>query len=202
MITRRDFAIATTAGLTALSLPRLGHSLEVNEDGLHVQDWFLETFMDINEDQQEQQGEGKHLAVLFEQRGCPYCAEMHKVNFSKPKIVDFVKENFGVLQINIWGSRTVTDLDGEELEERDFARKWGVNFTPTTVFLRQGDVKDVPLKLAEASRMPGYMKPFHFISMYEFVAEKRYEDTIFQRFLQEKFERYQKEGKDPNVWDS
>ena len=58
-------------------------------------------------------------------------------------------------------------LDGNEMPEKEFSRKWRVNFTPTIVFLRQGDLSEVPLKLAEAARMPGYLKPFHFISMFE-----------------------------------
>ena len=186
--------------LIATSLPNAANAAEVNEDGLHVQDWFLQSFMEIGEDQAELNDQGKHLAVMFEQRGCPYCREMHEVNLAKPEIVDYIKQHFGILQVNIWGSKSVTDLDGTERSEKEFARKWRVNFTPTIVFLRQGDLENVPIQLAEAARMPGYLKPFHFISMFEFVAEKKYEDQIFQRFLQDKFDRYKAEGKVPDIW--
>ena len=202
MIKRRDFNLGAAAALSVgmSALPSASQATEINEDGLHVQDWFLQSFMEIAEDQAELNAQGKHLAVMFEQRGCPYCREMHEVNLAKPKIVDYIKEHFGVLQINIWGSKSVTNLDGKEMQEKDFSRKWRVNFTPTIVFLRQGDLSEVPLKLAEAARMPGYLKPFHFISMFEFVAEKKYEDQIFQRFLQDKFDRYKAEGKKPDIW--
>ncbi len=206
MINRRNFniasALAITGALTGSALTAgNAAAVEINDDGLHVQDWFLESFMEIGEDHAEMNEQGKHLAVLFEQRGCPYCREMHEVNFAKKEITDFVKKNFGVLQINIWGSKNVTDLDGTELSEKEFARKWRVNFTPTIVFLRQGDISGVPLKLAEATRMPGYLKPFHFLSMFEFVAGKHYEKQVFQRFLQDKFDRYEAEGKKPEVWE-
>ena len=35
---------------------------------------------------------------------------------ANPEIAGYVSSNFGVLQLNMWGSRTVTDFDGEELE--------------------------------------------------------------------------------------
>ena len=44
------------------------------------------------------------------------------------------------------------------------------------------------------------IKPFHFISMFEFVREGHYAKDSFQRFLQDKFERLEKEGKKPDVW--
>ena len=202
MIKRRDFNIGAAAalGLGVSALPSMSQATEINEDGLHVQDWFLQSFMEVAEDQAEANAQGKHLAVMFEQRGCPYCREMHEVNLAKPKIVDYIKQHFSILQINIWGSKSVTNLDGKKMPEKDFARKWRVNFTPTIVFLRQGDLSEIPLKMAEAARMPGYLKPFHFISMFEFVAEKKYEDQVFQRFLQDKFDRYKAEGKKPDIW--
>lgn len=207
MISRRNFtlgsaALATTLP-TALTLsPNSANasSVEVDENGMHVQDWFLESFMEIGEDQTELSADNKHLAVLFEQRGCPYCREMHEVNFAKKEIKDYITEHFGVLQINIWGAKGVIDLDGVERPEKEFARKWRANFTPTIVFLRQGDLTGIPINLAEAARMPGYLKPFHFLSMFEFVAQKKYEDQMFQSFLQDKFDRYKAEGKKPDIW--
>lgn len=208
MINRRDLTIGSckVLGAGAMSLGMSGlrvgnaNAVEINDDGLHVQDWFLDSFMEIADEQSELNDQNKHLAVMFEQRGCPYCREMHEVNLAIPEISTYIQKHFGVLQINIRGSKNVTDLDGTELPEKDFARKWRVNFTPSIVFLRQGDVADIPLKLAEAARMPGYLKPFHFLSMFEFVAEKHYEKQVFQRFLQDKFDRYKAEGKDPDVW--
>lgn len=204
MINRRNFTCgisATLAAATAASvIPTASQAMEIDDNGLHVQDWFLESFLEINDDQQQLDGENKHLAVLFEQRGCPYCREMHEVNFAKPEITQYIQKHFGILQINIWGSKIVTDLDGEELSEKALARKWRVNFTPTIVFLKRGPVTDIPLSLAESARMPGYLKPFHFLSMFEFVATKQNEEQDFQRFLQKKFKRYEAEGKKPDLW--
>ena len=55
-------------------------------------------------------------------------------------------------------------------------------------------------KALEAARLPGYFKPFHFVSMFEFVADGSYKDQNFQRYLQDKFADYEKRGEKPDVW--
>ena len=193
MIDRRQFA----AGVAALSvyavLPGRA-AAELNDDGLHVQPFFMQTFLDMADDKAEAEAAGKHFAVIFEQRGCPYCKEMHEVNFARPEIADYVAANFGIVQLNLWGSREVTDFDGEAMEEKALARKWNVNFTPTIVFFGKGG------EPKEVIRMPGYFKPFHFVSMFEYVAEDRYGQEDFQRFLQTRFDRLEAEGKKPDLW--
>ena len=139
---------------------------------------------------------------LWEQRGCPYCREMHAVNFADPRIRDFITENFVVLQLDLWGSRKVTDFDGKEMEERDLARRWNVVFTPTIIFFPADPeaVKGKDGRGAEVMRMPGYFRPFHFLTMFQYVRERRYEDVMFQKYLQEKFAELQAKGIEPDVW--
>ncbi len=203
MIDRRMFCsgclIAAGAAFTGGS-GWAASELEVNDDGLHTQPWFLETFLDLREDHKEAAGENKRLVVIWEQRGCPYCREMHAVNFQKKQIVEFVSQKFAVLQLNLWGSRTVTDFDGTEHEERALARKWAVNFTPTIQFFDTNIPAGKTGRDMEVARIPGYFKPFHFLSMFEFVDQKAYESVGFQRFLQDKFADHAAKGIKPDVW--
>ncbi|MCV0406118.1 MAG: thioredoxin family protein [Rhizobiaceae bacterium] len=176
--------------------PRIG------DDGLHVQDWFVQSFLDIGEDLETAQAEGKGLVVIFEQAGCPYCREMHQVNLRDPKIVAAVQENFDVLQLDLRGSREVTDTDGEALPERDLARKWGVVFTPTLIFLaKDADPAGRPANTAVAATMPGYFKPFHFASMFDYVASGAHADMHFQDFINERAARLREDGEDVHIWD-
>lgn len=203
MMNRREFTLGAGA-LCALPwvTPAARAAVEVGDNGLHVQSWFIESFLDLKEDVATAASEGRHLAVVFEQRGCPYCKEMHAVNLQDDRIVSYVRENFDILQLDLWGSRGVTDFDGEEMEERALARRWQINFTPTIIFF-PNDPAAVDGKIgrnAEIARMPGYFKPFHFLSMFEFVREGLYRDQSFQRYLQNKFEKLRAEGKDPDVW--
>ncbi len=201
---RRTVLLAGMAATAQLLSP---HSLraaepEVGDNGLHVQDWFVESFLDLQEDLTAAADNSRHFAVLWEQRGCPYCRELHAVNLVHPGIVSYLQENFELLQLDLWGSRAVTDFDGEELEERALARKWQINFTPTVVFFPSDPqaVAGRAGRVSEVARMPGYFKPFHFVSMFEFVRSGQYQEQSFQRYLQEKLEQLKAEGKSTDDW--
>lgn len=206
MISRRIFLASATAGTVAAMTPiasaATGDELVMGDDGLYLQPWFMQTFLHLPEDLEEARAAGKRFAVLWEQKGCPYCKEMHEVNLRIPEVREYVRGNFGLLQLNLWGAREVTDYDGEVLEERKLARKWRVNYTPTIQFFPESLEKIGGQSGAsvEVARMPGYFRPFHFISIFEFVKERAYERTDFQRYLQEKFARIEAEGKKPEVW--
>ena len=108
---------------------------EVNENGLHWEPWFSVTFKDVREDVAEAAAKGKRLAIIVEQAGCIYCAELHETVLSDPEVRDFITANFMVVQFNMFGDEEITDLDGEQMTEREAVRRWGVAFTPTIIFL-------------------------------------------------------------------
>lgn len=164
-----------------------GQAPILNDDGLYEQPFFVQSFLDLAEDLEVASEAGKRFAVMWELRGCPYCKETHLVNFADPEIRSFVSGNFDILQLNLVGSREVVDFDGEALEERALARKWGIRFTPTTQFFPEtlDEVNGRPGNEAEVARMPGYFRPPHFLAMYRFVREKAYGDTSFNEFLRQ-----------------
>ena len=125
---------------------------------------------------------------------------MHEVNLARPDIASYVSENFGAVRVNIWGSKTVTDFDGEELEERKLARKWGVSFTPTLSFFGMGEPEEKSGRDLEVARMPGYFKPFHFLSMFEYVRQGAYKDLDFQNFLHDKVAKLEAQGVKVDIW--
>ncbi|WP_146188847.1 thioredoxin family protein [Albidovulum aquaemixtae] len=172
----------------------------VGDDGLHKQPFFLDSFLELGADLEDAAAEGKGLIALFEQRGCPYCRELHQVNFARTEITDFIQAHFLVVQLDLWGARAVLDFDGEEMEERQLAQKWFVNFTPTQVLFPAENAGASDLRQAEAFRLPGYFKPFHHLSGLEYVATGAYRDQPFQRYLQDKFAELEAQGIDPDVW--
>jgi len=156
----------------------------LNDDGLYEQPWFLQSFLDLREDLEEASGQNKRFAIIWELKGCPYCRETHLVNFADPAITNYVRANFVMLQLNLLGAREVTDFDGEVLEERDLARKHGINFTPTVQFFPENlDTSATVSGKLEIARMPGYFKPSHFLAMFRYVREKTYENMSFRDFL-------------------
>jgi thioredoxin-related protein len=206
---RRQFVkVALRAGLTGSGLVAASQLVAANryepvmgDDGLLTQPWFMNTFLILPDDLKEVGAQGKRLAVFWEQRGCPYCREMHMVNLAKPKIADYVRKHFGVLQLNIFGAREVTDFDGQVLGERQFSQKSRVRFTPTIQFFPDTLTKaqGKPGVEVEVARISGYFRPFHFLSMFEFVYEKQYEHTTFQAYLQEKLAALSAKGLKPEV---
>lgn len=188
----RRTALATFLALAAG--PAL--AAKVNDDGLHVQDWFLHSFLDLRDDLKESQEAGKRLVVVFEQKGCVYCRDMHEVNLAIPKINDYIRAHFNVVQLNLFGSREVTDFDGKVHAEKDLAKRWGVVFTPTLVFLPPtlAEAQGKSGRDAEVARMPGYFRPLTFIGMFRFVKEQRYKDLHFQKYYGEIFDELKAAG--------
>jgi len=191
MIERRGF-LGLGLGLAGSALgttvrPAAAEAPVLNDDGLYEQPFFVQSFLDLAEDLELAADSGKRFAVMWELRGCPYCKETHLVNFADPEIRGFVSGNFDILQLNLVGSREVVDFDGEAMEERALARKWGVRFTPTTQFFPEtlDEVAGRKGGEAEVARMPGYFRPPHFLAMYRFVQEKAYETTGFNDYLRQ-----------------
>jgi Thioredoxin-related protein len=182
MTTRRNLLIG------AVSLAVIGSARAepmLTDDGLYKEPWFLESFLELADDLEAAHKQGKRFVIMWELKGCPYCKETHFVNFARGDISDYIKANFEVLQLNIIGSRKVTDFDGAELSEKAMAAKYGVRFTPTLQFFpeRAGPLKGQEPAKREVARLPGYMRPDDFLAMFRYVREKAYESKSFRDFV-------------------
>lgn len=155
------------------------------DDGLYHQAWFVQSFLDLKEDHAEARTSGRRFAVIFEQRGCIYCAKMHTEVLSQRYINDYVRENFSIVQLDLWGAREVTDFDGTRTTEKKLAERWGVLFTPTIVFFKE-DVAGQSAKWGaplEVARLPLGFGAATFIDLFAWIRAKVYEaDPNFQRF--------------------
>jgi len=61
------------------------------EDGLYHQSWFQLSFLNLKDDFAEANAAGKRFAVIFEQRGCPYCTKLHTEVLAQRYINDYVR---------------------------------------------------------------------------------------------------------------
>ena len=175
--------LTTLATLIALALPAT--AAELGDDGLHKTAWMRDTFKDLREDLADVNAEGKRLALIFEQRGCIYCTKMHNEVFPREDIDSYITDNFFVVQLNLHGDIEVTDFDGETLSEKNMARKWGMLFTPTILFMPQEVPEDATAQSAAVAMMPGAFGAGTTLDMFTWVNEKRYtldNDEDFQRY--------------------
>ncbi len=209
-LNRRSFllksaAISSLVAAYGQYFPRAAarDNVETGANGLFVQPWFEDSFLDLSEDLKEAAQAGKQLVIIYEQAGCPYCKELHKVNLNKPSIAAFMKKHFHVVQIDIKGSREVTDFSGKVMSERSFSREWKIHFTPTLSFFPRDAAKVVGKtgRDAEAFRLTGYWKPFHFETVLHFVHSGSYKNENLQHYLSNRLEALKGKGEEVKVWD-
>jgi thioredoxin-related protein len=169
--------------IALLAWPSIGWTATLGDDGLHKEDWFAITFRDVKEDIATAAAEGKRLVLIFEQRGCIYCKKVHEEVLSDPKVRDYINANFKVVQYNIYGDEEVTDIDGAKLTEKTAARKWGIVFTPTILFMPEKPKSGLDTKQAAVAAMPGAFRKGTFLDMFNWVRQKGYEtEEDFQRY--------------------
>lgn len=138
-------------------------------------DWFKLSFLDLAEDVAEARAAGKRLIVLFTQKGCPYCNALVERNLSQKDIEDFLRQNFDVVALDMWGDREVTGLDGTAYTEKAFAAALKVQFTPTLLFFdEEGRI---------ILRLNGYVPPRRFRLALEWAADHRPGQPGFREFL-------------------
>lgn len=140
------------------------------EDGFYHPDWFLMSFLDLAEDSRDAAKQGKRVAIMVEQRGCAACKRVHEVNLRHPRIVDQLRRSFEIIQIDLYGSREITDFDGTVFSEKDYAKKLGVRSTPTLLFLKAPDEAPKGGLDGIAWSVTGYLEPDPFAAAFRFVA--------------------------------
>lgn len=171
--------------VAALLLALPVYAAEMGDDGLHKADWMRETFKDLNEDLAEANAEGKRLMLLFEQRGCVYCRKMHEEVFSDAEVADYIRDNYFVVQMNLHGDTEIVDFDGEAITEKAAARKWGLLFTPTILYLPEEVEEGKNAAQAAVASQPGAFSKGTTLDLMTWVEEKRYEldnGEDFQRY--------------------
>lgn len=173
--------LTTILLLIGLAAPAV--AVDMGEDGLHKPTWLRTTFKDMREDLDEANAEGKRLLIIWEQRGCIYCNKMHEEVFPKPEIDALIRENFFVVQMNLFGDDEVTDFDGTSMSEKDMAVRWGVLFTPTMMFFREDVPDGAVANQVAVAQMPGAFGTFTTKNLLTWILEHGYDSgEHFQKY--------------------
>lgn len=98
---------------------------------------------DLNEHEQIIQGPvvldrrvasgGKPLAVIFEQRQCHACDQLHSEPLNNKKTKQLLK-HFELRQLDAWSDTPVITPNGERISARAWADQLNIDYMPTTVF--------------------------------------------------------------------
>jgi thioredoxin-related protein len=93
-------------------------------------------------------------------------------NLSQRDIEAHMQRHFDVIEMNIWGDRTVANVGGQTYTEKSFAKALQVQYTPTLLFFNE--------KGRIVLRLNGYVPPEKFKVALEYVSG-RHERTIRYR---------------------
>ena len=188
----KAIAVSLLFATATVSFPPSGQAIEqpvLGDDGLYHHSWFFDSFLDLADDLDVSAQDGKRLVVMIEQKGCGYCKKVQTELLTDPKINAFVRQNYNVVQLNMWGDREVTDFDGEVLPEKQLVRKWRVLFTPTIVFFppTRAEAEGKSGMDAAVAVMPGAFGKGTFLALFEWVKAEGYKSgEPFQRYVIEK----------------
>ena len=138
-------------------------------------DWFKDSFLEFADDIEEATAEGKRLAIIFHQDGCPYCNLLVERNLAQHDIQQLMKDKLDVIAINMWGARELVSIGGKAYTERDFAAALKVQYTPTILFFNE--------KGKLALRLNGYMRPAAFKRALNYVAEKQETKISYANYI-------------------
>ena len=118
---------------------------------------------------------GRPLLVLFEQKDCAPCDELHVDILNRPESREQLAR-FDVVLLDIWSSDPVIRPDGKTSSAAQWAQQLGVQYAPSLVFFDAAG--------AEVFRTEAYLKAFHVQSAMDYVASQAYlEQSSFQRFI-------------------
>lgn len=132
------------------------------------------------------------LLVLYEQKTCAACDEMHATAFKEAETRRLL-DKFEVVRLNLFGKTPLIAPDGRRLSEADWGHALKVAYTPTLVFF------DASGK--EVFRVDAYLKTFHLQSSLDYVASGAYKtQPNFQRFIQTRADALREKGVAVELW--
>ena len=165
------------------------HAREPASGRLHDQPFFLRPPLDLD---RSRRPSARPLAVLFEQKQCAACDELHREGFASPGARALVRR-FDVARLELFGTERLVTPGGKTLTAGEWARELKVAYTPTLVFFDE--------KGAEVFRVEAYLRPFHLASSLDYVANGAYRsEPSFQRFIQARAEKIRAAGGRVDLW--
>ncbi len=135
---------------------------------------------------------GKPLMVLFEQKECAPCDELHGEALRRAETQPLL-EKLDVAVIDIWSKDKLTTPSGVSLSQKIWAKQLGVQYAPSLVFFDvQGN---------EVFRTEAYLRPFHLQSAMEYVTSGTYKtQPEFQRYVQDRADHLREQGVEVDIW--
>ena len=184
-----DYVAGKEERKTAFSAYLQRHAREPASGRLHDQPFFLKAPLALD---RTRRPAARPLAVLFEQKECSTCDELHREGFGTPAVRALIGK-FDVARLELFGTERLVTPHGASLSAAQWGRELKVAYTPTIVFF---DAKGT-----EVFRIEAYLKPFHLASGLDYVASGAYRtQPSFQRYIQARAEKIRAAGGRVDLW--
>ncbi len=143
--------------------------------------FFHQSFNDLKEELVIAIEENKSgVFVMFADKDCPWCAKMNANVLNQVAVQDYYRNHFRILTIDINGDAMITDFDGNEISEKDFAfKRHRVRATPVFMFFDTNGKK--------VMRFTGIVRDVkEFLWLGEYVVTGSYQKLNFTKYKRER----------------
>jgi len=118
--------------------------------------------------------QNKHLIVDIYTSWCGWCKVMDRETYGNAEVASYLTDNFVLAKVN-GESASKLHWNGEELSERQFARKVGVTGYPATYFMKPNSEL--------LGGVPGFIRPPDFMIYSRYVATRWYQKGKIQEYV-------------------
>jgi thioredoxin-related protein len=143
--------------------------------------FFHQSFNNLPEELELAQAENKSgIFIMFSDKDCPWCLKMKSTILNRVDVQNYYRQHFRNLTVDIRGDTPMTDFDGNEVSEKDFAfKQHRVRATPVFMFF------DTSGKAV--MRLTGTVRDVReFLWLGEFVVSGEYQKTNFTKYKRER----------------
>ncbi len=141
-------------------------------------DWFKTSFLNFQDDVDEARQAGRHILVFMDLNDCPYCARTLDENFRQGDNMEFIRQHFDVIAVNVRGAGEVTWIDGSTLTEQELALRLKIIGTPALVFIDPDGKKVLQLN--------GYRTPPTLRHALEYVQAQAYRRQSLSDYIEKR----------------
>ena len=128
----------------------------------------------------------KHLLVMFEQKQCASCDELHN-DMLKREEGKKQLARFNVALFDMWSHEKIITPAGKQIKIRDWVKQLDVKYAPSMVYFNG--------KGEEVFRTDAYLKSFHTHSVMDYVASGSYKtQPNFQRYIDTRADELREQG--------
>jgi len=146
---------------------------------------------DLNLSLNQAANNDKHLLVMFEQKKCAACDELHLDILKREESIELLSR-FNVVVLDMWSEQMITTPSGKKIKIQEWAKKLDVKYAPSLLFFNN--------KGEEVFRIDAYLKAFHTQSVMDYISTGAYQkQSNFQRYIDQRADHLREQGIEVNL---